>query len=479
MTTESNPTGDPTAGASPSPAPDPATSAVLAPSLPEGFGLATATFVVISSMVGTGVLTTSGFTVASVGSNSLMLLLWVLGGLVALCGALTVAELAASMPASGGEYVYLYQAYGPLAAFLSGWVSFLIGFAAPIAASAFASASYLVAPLDLTQPTRGLVCKGLATVSILVLAAIHTAGRTHTVRAQAGITLLKLGVLVGLVVAGLAVGLGGGHGSNLVDLPRVDGRLAVLMLFSMVYISYGYTGWNAAAYLADEVRDPGRLLPRSILLGTAGVMVLYLGLNTVYALALPASEIARIVEKDGFDAVAPIAELAARRLFGPAIAAPLSVAVGLTLLASVSAYILTGPRVAYAMARAGQFPAIAGRLTERSQTPGIATALQVTWALVLLWTGHFESIVIYAGVGLALFSMLSVASIFFLRRKQPDLPRPFRTPGYPFVPAAFLVVTTALTIAAFLERPWVSLYALLSILAGVPIYYFGIGRRRT
>lgn len=467
MTTESDPTAGAAAGTPPPAAPP--GDAALTPSLPEGFGPATATFVVISSMVGTGVLTTSGFTVASVHSNALMLALWLLGGLVAVCGALTVAELASSMPASGGEYVYLYQAYGPLPAFLSGWVSFLIGFAAPIAASAFAAASYVLAPLDLHEPTLGLARKGLATAAVVVLAVIHTSGRQHTVRAQAAVTLVKLAVLTGLAVAGLAAGWG--HRSNLADLPRVDGRLVVSMLFSMVYISYGYTGWNAAAYLADEVRDPGRQLPRAILLGTAAVVVLYMGLNTVYALALPASEVARIVRTEGFEAVAPIAEMASRRLFGPAIAAPLSVAIGLTLFASVSAYVLTGPRVAYAMARAGQFPAIAGRLTPRSQTPGIATALQVGWALVLLWTGHFESIVIYAGVGLALFSMLSVASIFVLRRTRPDLPRPFRTPGYPFVPAFFLAATTALTGAAFAERPLVSLYALLSILAGVPIYY--------
>jgi len=137
----------------------------------------------------------------------------------------------------------------------------------------------------------------------------------------------------------------------------------------------------------------------------------------------------------------------------------------------LSAYVLTGPRVAYAMAKAGHFPAIAGRLTARSQTPAVATLLQVAWALVLLWTGSFESIVIYAGVGLALFSMLAVSSIYVLRWTRPDLPRPFRTPGYPIVPAIFLIATAALTIRVFVERPWVSLYSLLSILAGVPVYY--------
>lgn len=271
------------------------------------------------------------------------------------------------------------------------------------------------------------------------------------------------------MVAGLAVGWR--NGTNLLDEPPMNFKVVPSMLFSLVYISYAYTGWNAPTYMAGEVRDPGRQLPWAILIGTAGVVVLYLGLNTVYALALPAAEIQRITQKDGFDAVAPIATLAAKRLFGPAVTGPLSVAIGLTLLASLSAYVLTGPRVAFAMARAGHFPAVAGRLSARSQAPVAATVMQVTWALVLLWTGSFESILIYASVGLALFSMLSVSSIFVLRRTQPDLPRPFRTPGYPFVPALFLVATTLLTCAAFYNRRAVSLYSLLSILTGIPVYY--------
>jgi APA family basic amino acid/polyamine antiporter len=444
--------------------------------LPVGYGLPMATYLVVSSMVGVGVLTTSGYTVASVGSNQLMLGLWLFGGLVALCGALTIAELAAALPASGGEYIFLYEAYGPLPAFLSGWVSFVIGFAAPIAASAFASASYLLAPLGLHESTARVAHQVIASVAILCFALIHTSGQTRTTWAHSVVTLFKLGVLVSFLVAGLAIGWR--NGVNLADHPPLDFELAGAMVFSLVYISYAYTGWNAAAYLGGEIGDPGRRLPRAILIGTTGVIALYLGLNTVYALALPAAEIQRIAKQDGFDAVAPVAELAARRLFGPAVAAPLSIAVGVTLLASLSAYVLTGPRVAYAMARAGHFPAVAGRLTAHSRTPAIATALQVGWALVLLWTGSFESILIYASVGLALFSMLAVGSIYVLRHTRPDLPRPFRTPGYPFVPAVFLTATTALSIAAFYQRPWVSLYSLLSILAGIPVYYLRVRAAR-
>jgi APA family basic amino acid/polyamine antiporter len=453
-------------------------TAASAPSLPgdppvsSGFGQRMATYVVVSSMVGVGVLTTSGYTVAAVGSNQIMLGLWLVGGVIALCGALTIAELSAALPASGGEYIYLFEAYGPVVAFLSGWVSFMIGFAAPIAASSFAAASYMLAPFGLRAATDRVVIRGCATLAILAFSVIHTSGGGRAARVHSAVTLLKLGVLASLLVAGLAMGWR--HGVNLVDRPPLDIRGTTAMIFSLVYISYAYTGWNAATYLAGEIKDPGRRLPRAILIGTSVVIILYLGLNTVYALALPAAVIRGIAERDGFDAVAPVAELAARQLFGPRVAAPLSVAIGLTLLASLSAYVLTGPRVAYAMARAGHFPAIAGRLTAGSRAPAVATSLQVAWAVLLLWTGSFESIVIYAGVGLALFSMLAVGSIYVLRRTRPDLPRPFRTPGYPIVPAIFLAGTALLTLAAFLERPMVSLASLLSILAGMPVYYLWV-----
>jgi len=438
-------------------------------SAPKSFELPMGIFVVVSSMIGVGVLTTSGFTVASVGSNQLMLFLWVVGGIVALCGALCVAELAAALPSSGGDYVYLYEAYGPLTAFLTGWVSFLIGFAAPIAVSAFASASYLLAPLDLPAATARLAHQGLATVAIVSFALIHTSKAKSAARAHMSVTILKLGILCTFLVAGLYAGWG--RWVNLADRPSLNRDTASAMLFSLVYISYAYTGWNAASYIAGEITEPGRRLPQAILIGTSLVVALYLGLNTVYALALPAGEIQRIAKERGFDAVEPIAELAARRLFGGAITTTLSVAFGLTLLASLSAYVLTGPRVAVAMARAGHFPAIAARLSPRSGAPAIATAAQVAWALTLLWLGTFEKILIYASVGLALFSMLSVSTVIVLRRNRPDLYRPFRTPGYPVVPAIFLIGTALLTIAAFLERPLPSLYSLLTILAGIPVYY--------
>jgi APA family basic amino acid/polyamine antiporter len=444
-----------------------------------GFGLATATFVVVSSMIGTGVLTTSGFTTFFVGSNQWMLVLWVVGGVIALCGALTLCELAAALPRTGGDYVFLYEAYGPLAAFLSGWVSFLIGFSGPIALSAVASAKYLLMPLRLPDATAAVALPAVASVEIVVLGVVHCLGRGSTIRAQGGMTVVKIVILSILAIAGLVAGWG--RWANLADGRPLTWSLLVTMASSLVYISYAYTGWNAAAYLAGEVDRPQQRMPQAILLGTGLVAALYLALNLAYALALSAEDVKAVVTqaKGDVNAVAQIAEIAAEHLYGRRVADPLSVAIGLTLLASVSAYVLTGPRIVYAMARAGQFPAIAARLSPRRETPVVATVLQVGWALVLLWAAPFEKILVYAGVGLAMFSMLTVGAVYVLRWRRPELSRPFRTPGYPVVPAVYLVGTGLLTAAVYSERPRESVWSLVSILVGVPVYYVWgfLGRR--
>jgi APA family basic amino acid/polyamine antiporter len=382
---------------------------------------------------------------------------------------LTLCELSAALPRSGGDYVFLAEAYGPLAAFLSGWVSFLIGFGGPIAASATASAKYLLAPLRLGDASAAVAQPAVASAAIVALGVVHCLGCGSTIRAQAGMTALKIGILAVLALAGLAAGWG--RWENLVDRPPLTSGLLVTMASSLVYISYAYTGWNAASYLAGEVDRPQKQMPRAILLGTGLVLALYLALNTAYALALSAADVREIVGgPENVHVIAPVAQIAADRLYGHHIADPLSVAIGLTLLASVSAYILTGPRVAYAMARANQFPEVAGRLSPRG-APAVATALQIAWSLILLWTASFERILVFSGVGLAVFSMLTVASVYVLRVRRPGLPRPFRTPGYPLVPAIYLAGTGLLTAAVFYERPVVSSVSLLSIAAGVPVYY--------
>jgi len=442
----------------------------------EGFGLATATFVIVSSMIGVGVLTTSGHTVLKLGSNQLMLAAWAVGGVVALCGALSLAEVSASLPESGGEYVIYREAYGALPAFLAGWVSFQFGFSAPIAAAASAASGYLLGPMALGPPAERLARPALGTLAIVAFAAAHASGRGRSVRLQGVVMGLELGFLLALVAAGLVAGRSGW--GNLDDRPSVLGpRLGGDFLFALVYVSYGYTGWNAASYLAGEIGDAPRRLPLAILLGTSLVTLLYLGLNVVYALALPAGAIQELARAGGRDAIDPVAQLAAARLFGPRWADRLSVGVGLILLSTLSAYLLTGPRVTFAMARAGHFPAVAGRLSERAGTPVVATALQAGWALVLLWSGSFETIVLYAGVGLSLTSMGSVAAVYVLRATRPDLPRPFRVPGYPWIPAAYLAANIALIAAVATQEPRIAALSLLSVAAGVPVHALTTRRR--
>ncbi|APW60937.1 APC family permease [Paludisphaera borealis] len=441
--------------------------------MPAEFGLPMAVCVVVASMVGTGVLMTSGYTVASVGSNQYMLVLWVIGGVTAICGALTLAELSAAMPRTGGDYVFLYEAYGPLAAFLTGWASFLMGFSGPSAAAAFGSAKYVLAPLQM-EGSQALLCQRLlASLAILAFAALHVSGRRQTAHVQGWITGLKVAVLGLLIVGGLAVGWP--NYANLQDPKPIDGGLATSMMFSLVYIYYAYTGWNGASYLAGEIRDPQKTLPRAILIGVGLVTLIYLAINVVYGLALSAADVQAIVAgtdgKPDFDRVAPIAELAARKLFGAQWSNPLSVAIGLMMLSSLSVYMLIGPRVIYAMAKAGQFPAVAGRLSSRAETPAVATLFQVAASLVLLWTGSFEWILVYASVGLSSFSILAMSSIFVLRIRRPDMPRPFRTPGYPITPILYLVLTVSLLGAAFKSKPDVSTISVVSMLAGIPVYY--------
>jgi APA family basic amino acid/polyamine antiporter len=438
------------------------------PPMPAGFGLATATFVIVSSMIGVGILTTSGLIVDLVGSNSLMLGLWAVGGGIALCGALSLAELAAMLPRSGGEYVFLHEAYGPRLAFLSGWAAILIGFAAPIAAASWSAAAYLLTPLPIARWAVPWARIGLGSACIVAFASIHATTRRRTARTQGLVTTLELTFLVGFVVAGLIAGRSGWR--NLHYLPTIDAARAGKLLFSLVLVSYGYTGWNAAAYLAGEVGDAPRRLPRAILLGTVGVTALYLGMNLVYALALSADDVRAIVRDEGKTAIEPIAGRAALVLFGPRWSGPFSVAVGLILLATTSAFLLTGPRVMFAMAREGHFPAVAARLSARHGTPSFATLILSGLALILLWTGSFDAIVIFAGIGLALSSMLSVAAVYVLRVRRPELPRPFRVPLYPFVPGVYLLGTAIIVGAVFVQEPLISTLSTASLLAALPAY---------
>jgi APA family basic amino acid/polyamine antiporter len=232
----------------------------------------------------------------------------------------------------------------------------------------------------------------------------------------------------------------------------------------LFYVMFAYSGWNAASYLAGEVKNPGKVLPRSLLIGSLLVVGLYLGLNLVFAYAVPLADVT-------FGNAEQVPQLAAERMFGTRISNAFAMGVGLTFLATVSAFIVTGPRVYYAMAKDGLFPSIAARINPRTQVPTYAMAAQSLCAIGLLFTGKFADLFQFAAVGLGLFSMLIIAAVFVLRYRRPDLERPFRTPLYPLIPALFLLVTLFTTVYAFKVWGWIPAIGLVTILAGVPIYY--------
>ncbi len=436
----------------------------------EGFGLTTSVFVVFASMVGVGILTTSGFTVATVGSHQWAWLLWVIGGVLAICGALSQAELIARNPSSGGDYVILSNAFGPLPGFVSGWVSVILGFAGPIAASAKASASYFLSSFqDSSESPSSLSVSLIATGLVISLSWMHSHSHHRSGLTQNSATIIKIGMLLALMLAGLAVGLSQSRIPR--DWPaKIDQELTFQSLTSLIYISYAYTGWNSIGFIAGEVRHPQRNLPISILIGTVLVTILYLGLNLVYGLALSAPELQQISASKGFDSLAPIAELSSRRLFGETISGFLGVTISLMLIASISAYILTGPRIIYAMANAGQFPSWAGRLTQ-NEIPVKAITIQAMLSLVFIWSSSLESIIVVSSIGLALFSMLTISSIFMYRRRSSGPAPGFLCPLFPVPPLVYLFGTGLLISVTIWNKPYNGLVSLATIAIGITVYF--------
>jgi APA family basic amino acid/polyamine antiporter len=430
--------------------------------LQRGFGLSTATYVVIASMVGTGILISPGYMMASLKNYPLIFGLWALGGLLALCGALCVAELAAALPRAGGEYVYLREAYGPMPAFLSGWTSFFVGFSAPLVVAGHVAAKYLLTPFGSTENETAPLVKITAAAIIVVVTLPNLIGHRQSAWTQNLTTALKFGLFVVLVVLAFLFGSGQlsniGQGQPIRSIKLGD---AATQLF---YVMFAYSGWNAASYLAGEVKNPGKILPRSLLLGTGLVIVLYLALNLVFAYALPLADV-------GFNNAELVPTLAVERLFGARVSSVFSVLLGLTFMATVSAFIITGPRVYYAMARDGLFPSAAGHISSKGGVPVYAMLAQSVCAIIILFIVDFRNLYQYAAVGLSIFALLFIVAVYVLRWRRPQMERPFRVPGYPVVPAIFIAVILFMTVFAFKQWPKPSMYSIGSIIAGIPVFY--------
>jgi APA family basic amino acid/polyamine antiporter len=416
-----------------------------------------ATAVVMANMIGTGIFTTTGLLLGMLESGWLVLLCWLAGGLVALAGALSYAELATMMPRAGGEYVYLRHIYGPLPAFLSGWTSFFVGFAAPVAAAAVAFAFYLTAAGLL--PGTWAAQKTAAVGVVLLFTGVHYTGLRWGARVQNALTGLNLVLISGMLLAGFVS-------------PRADWRFWSTDAFlasgqpanlatALLWVMFAYSGWNAAAYLGEEVERPERTLPRSLLVGTLAVTALYLALNLFYFAAAPPEKLRK---------VEAVAGVAMRELFGPSASGWLAMAVAVALASALSAFMLVGPRVYFAMARDGLFFPFAVRIHPRFATPSLSIVAQGICAALMALTGTFAQLLTYIGFALGIFPWLTVLGVFLMRRHAPQAARPYRVWGYPVVPAFYLTVMAWVMLASLGARPGPPLIALATVAAGIPAY---------
>ena len=456
----------PAASATRSPASTP-----LPPALDRRLGPFDGAAIVVSNVIGGGIFLVPAFVAQLVPNPWAMLAVWVAGGALSFAGAMAYAELAALRPRAGGEYVYLREAFGPLAAFLTGWTSFVAGFGGAIAASAVGLAIYLSRFLPAAGDTTPLVTLPLGLLDLVVspqaivaVAAIVALSGVHILGLGPGriVQNLLAGMKVALLVAFVALGFGLGEG-NTAHFTVGEAVSPAFWVLALIPVMFSYSGWNAAAYLAEEIRDPGRNVPLALGLGTIAVVVIYLLLNVLYIYALPVGEFATVDAR--------VVDAAAARLFGPAVASPLAAASVVMIAASISAMVMAGPRVYYAMARDGQFPAMAARIDPHFHTPLVAIVAQGVWASLLVLTGRFDQLVEYTGFAVVLFAGVAVAALFVLRRRAPHEPRPFRAWGYPAAPFVFAVTSLLIVLNALWRSPVTSGAGLLVIAGGAPIYF--------
>jgi len=431
-------------------------------------GLFPLTNIVVANMIGAGIFTTSGLLMRDLGNPLVMLGLWAVGGLIALCGALSYGELGAAIPRAGGEYAFLSELYHPLLGFLSGWVSFFVGFSAPIAASAIGFSEYFSRAFPglfqaglFPAAVEGVVFKkAWACLVILLFTAIHARGIELGAKVQNVLTVSKVLLIGGLVVAGLASG--NGHWSNLVQGAAFHADFAGWKSagLALMWIMFAYSGWNASAYIGSEVRDPARNLPRSLILGTGIVLLLYGGLNVFYLYAVPPAEMSGVISVGG---------LAAGKLFGSSFERVLSVFISFALFSSLSAFIILGPRVYYSMARDGYFFRSVAKIHPVLGAPSRSVLLQGLISIVIVLSGSFDQILTYMGFSLGVFPLFAVLGVFKLRKRGIVA---FRMPGYPVAPVVYLFAGTAILVLGFLHSPGPSGVALLTLAAGIPAFFF-------
>jgi APA family basic amino acid/polyamine antiporter len=418
----------------------------------------TITAVVIANMIGTGVFTSLGFQLLDIRSGFVLLMLWAVGGLIALCGAMTYAELGAAMPRSGGEYNFLSRIYHPAIGFASGWVSATVGFAGPTALAAMTFAAYATSALP--GDSKPWMLKAIACGMIVLLTLVHGSNRRNSGVLQVVFTILKVGVIVAFCVAALWM----------VDTPQpvrfsfaekdtgllTSGAFAVALIF----VSYAYSGWNAATYLSDELENPQRTLPWILMSGTVIVMFLYLALNYVFL---------RVAPMDAMIGQIEVGYIAADAAFGDVGGRFAGLVLSLLLISTVSAMTVAGPRVIQVIGQDIKELRLLAR-TNSYGVPTTAIMVQSSLAIFFILTSSFESVLVFAGFVLALNNFTTVLGVFVLRWRQPELPRPYRTFGYPITPLIYLALTAWTLSFVLIDKPIESVLGLGIIVVGLAVY---------
>lgn len=418
-------------------------------------GFNTAVSIVIANMIGTGVFTSLGFQVLGIESGFALIMLWVVGGILALCGALTYGEIGAAFPESGGEYNYLSKLYHPAVGFVSGWVSVTVGFAAPIAAAAVALGQYV----SKVYPTVNPVILALSIIAIIT--------SIHSINLKAGSLFQRIFTVVKVVCILMFVGFGlfhvPDHTINFsADKAAWSDIFSKGFAISLIYVTYAYSGWNAASYISGEMKDPQRNLPKALFVGTLIVMVIYTLLNYVFLYSVPIPELKGVLE---------VGYLSANKIFGVQVGQFMSLVIALLLISTISAMVLAGPRVMKSMGtdiKGLKFFAI----SNKNNVPYVAIIFQSIIAVILVITSSFQSLITYVGFTLNLFTFLTVAGIFILRFKHKHLVTSYKTFLYPITPLLFLSIILFILGYIMLEKPVESLYGLGTVLVGLVVYFF-------
>ncbi|HEX7281630.1 MAG TPA: amino acid permease [Vicinamibacterales bacterium] len=444
--------------------------------------------IIVSNVIGGTILFAPPFMAGLVPNPWWYLGLWVAGGALAFAGAMAYAELAALRPKAGGEYVYLDAAYGRVAAFLTGWTSFVAGFAGAIAANAFFIPIYLarfipgvdnqtpllVIPIPYVPLTLSIHTL-VSIASVWLLALIHIRGVGPGRATMNVLAALKVAAFLLFILAGFAFGTGAF--SNVTT--SGSGVTAGNWLFAFIPVMLAFSGWNASAYVAEEIRDPGRNLPRSLAIGTLAVIAVYLGINLLYLFVFSVTELAALKGS--------VLDVVAEQLLGSGAGHVMGIVSIVSLLASNSAMTFAGPRVYFAMARDGVFFDAASKIHPTYRTPAFAILAQTLWTTVLILTGSGNALITYTGFSITLFLGIAVFALFVLRRREPNAERPFKALGYPIAPAIFTIACFVILANALyndLVKPLIaggpvgpSAWGFLVIALGLPLYYFFARRK--